>query len=125
MGFKFRSKSAHDLFNFFAFDPARDQVPSKFHRDWDDDDLYGLPKSASDHKESDAQIELSVIGTFDSGLGEDSAEIVAHDPETQRLFITNGETSTVDVLDISDPSNPKQAFPIDVSTINGVATGGP
>lgn len=73
----------------------------------------------------DSGIELSLLGTFDSGLGETAAEIVAHDPETQRLFVTNAEAETVDILDISDPKHPTKIGSIDVSVINGVETGGP
>ena len=77
------------------------------------------------HRGKGVDIELSQLATFDSGLGEGAAEIVAHDPETQRLFVTNSETKTVDILDISDPSNPTKINSIDVGEINGVETGGP
>ena len=36
-----------------------------------------------------------------------SAEIVAHDPSTQRLFVVNGAAHALDVLDISDIHTPK------------------
>ena len=73
----------------------------------------------------DNGVEVSLLGTFDSGLGEGAAEIVAHDPETQRLFVTNGEDASVDILDISNPKKPTKAGTIDVSVVNGSATGGP
>ena len=73
----------------------------------------------------DKRIELSLLGSFDSGLGEDSSEIVAHDPGTQRLFITNSDTKTVDIVDISSPKTPSRISSIDVSQINGVDTDGP
>jgi 2',3'-cyclic-nucleotide 2'-phosphodiesterase (5'-nucleotidase family) len=48
-------------------------------------------------------IGLNMIGTF---AGEDSeAEIVAYDPDSQRLFISKGK-SELDILDASDPTNP-------------------
>ena len=34
---------------------------------------------------NNSNIEMSLLGTFDSGLGEAAAEIVAHDPQSQRL----------------------------------------
>lgn len=49
---------------------------------------------------------LSVLGTFRAGpynLG--AAEIVAHDPSTQRLFVVNGADRTIDVIDMQTPSN--------------------
>ena len=63
---------------------------------------------------SDSSIELSVLGRFESGIFDESgAEIVAHDPSTQRLFVTNGDTGSVDVLSIADPSAPERLFSID------------
>jgi len=49
---------------------------------------------------------LTRISVYDSGLGEGAAEIVTYDPATQRTFVVNAETTTVDVLDLSDPENP-------------------
>src|SRR5918996_201010 len=72
-----------------------------------------------------SRIELSRLGTFASGLGEASAEIVAHDPATQRLFVTNSNAATVDILDVADPSQPVKLASIDMSVIDGMATGGP
>ena len=73
----------------------------------------------------DKRIELSLLGSFDSGLGEGAAEIVAHDPDTQRLFVINSETKSIDILDISSPKTPTRVAPIDVSAIDGVEQGGP
>lgn len=51
-------------------------------------------------------ITITKLGTYDSGIFDESAaEIVAHDPKTQRLFVTNAEDSAVDILDFSDPSS--------------------
>jgi hypothetical protein len=61
---------------------------------------------------------------FDEG----GAEIVAHDPESQRLFIANGSERTLDILDIADPSAPALVTQVDLSGfgagINGVGAGG-
>jgi len=72
--------------------------------------------SASDHEpllasvnlsENNMAIELNPIGTFQTGVfDEGAAEILAHDPITQNLFVINSDATTVDILDISDPSNP-------------------
>ena len=54
-------------------------------------------------------ISLAVIGTYESGIFDDSAaEIVAHDPATQRLFVTNAANGTIDILDISTPTDPQK-----------------
>ena len=67
-----------------------------------------------------AGIELKLLGSYDSGIfGGGAAEIVAHDPETQRLFVVNGANKTIDVLDASDPANPVFAFAIDITPFGG------
>jgi hypothetical protein len=50
---------------------------------------------------------LESVGTYASGLFDaGGAEIVAHDPRSQRLFVVNAEANSVDVLDVSDPASP-------------------
>jgi 2',3'-cyclic-nucleotide 2'-phosphodiesterase / 3'-nucleotidase / 5'-nucleotidase len=52
-------------------------------------------------------VELRVLGSYDhGGFARSAAEIVAHDPASQRLFVVNAEDSSIDILDISDPANP-------------------
>ncbi|MBN7795669.1 choice-of-anchor I family protein [Parahaliea mediterranea] len=68
---------------------------------------------------NDAGITLEQLGTYDATIGggfdEGAAEIVAHDPATQRLFVINANDSTVDVLDMSDPAKLALLFKIDVA----------
>jgi len=72
------------------------------------------------------QIELVPIGNFETGIFDESAaEIPAYDPTTRRLFVTNSNDNTVDVLDLSDPTAPTLVGSIDVSSLGGMATGGP
>lgn len=53
------------------------------------------------------QVALGVLGTYATGIYDESAaEVVAHDPGTQRLFVVNGADETVDVLDAADPTAP-------------------
>ncbi|MEW4531274.1 MAG: choice-of-anchor I family protein [Maioricimonas sp. JB045] len=44
------------------------------------------------------------VWTYDSGVGEGGAEIVAYDTKSRRLFVTNAETERIDVLDAADGS---------------------
>ncbi len=94
-----------------------------FCSDWHYGSWWGKHRPPREKKES--TIEASLLGTFDSGLGEGSAEIVAHDADSQRLFVTNSITKSVDILDISDPKNPTKVGSIDVNKVNGAMTGGP
>ena len=73
-----------------------------------------------------AQINIQPIGTYASGLFDESAaEIVSHDPNTQRLYVVNANSGNIDVLDINNSANPNPLFQIDVSpygdSANGVA----
>ena len=63
-----------------------------------------------------AQINVRPIGTYASGLFDESAaEIVAHDPNTQRLYVVNANSGNIDVLDINNPANPTHLFQIDTT----------
>ncbi|HVR36603.1 MAG TPA: choice-of-anchor I family protein [Methylomirabilota bacterium] len=67
-------------------------------------------------------ITLTPIGTYASGVfDQGAAEIVAHDPKTQRLFVVNANDATVDVLNITDPTDPTKIGTIDVTAFGTVA----
>ena len=70
----------------------------------------------------DGSLVLTPLGTYETGLLEDSAaEIVAHDPKTQRLFVVNAADSSLDVLDIADPNTLEYLGSVDISEYGGVA----
>ena len=56
-------------------------------------------------------INLTQIGTFNTGI-EGAAEIAAYDSVSQRLFVVNAEENRIDVLSLSDPTNPTLVFEI-------------
>ncbi|MEB3343149.1 choice-of-anchor I family protein [Okeania sp.] len=59
---------------------------------------------------------LRPLGTYETGLFDESAaEIVAYDSNTQRAFVVNANSATIDVLDISNPANPTRINQIEVS----------
>jgi hypothetical protein len=65
-----------------------------------------------------AGIELSALGTYHSDVFDASAaEIVAHDPATQRLFAVNAAAATVEVLDVTDPEAPVKLFDLVASGV--------
>lgn len=67
-----------------------------------------------------AQIVLTPIGTYSTGIFDaGGAEIVAHDPVTQRLFVVNAEANRLDVLDIRKPWAPARVSAIDLSPYGG------
>ena len=84
-------------------------------------DSAGKAESAIDNRQS--QLQLSVLGSYrptGNVFDESAAEIVAYDKRNQRLFVVNANASTVDVLDIRDPANPKRVQTID-ATVEGAS----
>ncbi len=63
-----------------------------------------------------SSIHLSVMGSYATGIFDESAaEIVAHDPEGQKLFVTNSNDNCIDILDINDPANIIKIGSVDLS----------
>ncbi|MBO6824966.1 MAG: choice-of-anchor I family protein [Sneathiella sp.] len=74
-----------------------------------------LAPAIPDAPDGTQELEFSKLGTFQG----EGAEIVAHDPDTQRLFVTNSEENTVDILDITDPENPSMVKQIPLGLTGG------
>ena len=68
-------------------------------------------------------IQLQELGRYTDGR-EDALEIVSYDVSTENLFITNGATDSIDIINISNPAKPKLIGHLDVvsygSTANSV-----
>ena len=80
--------------------------------------LFVAGRVAADQK----AISLTPIGTYASGIFDaGGAEIVAHDPKTQRLFVVNAQEASVDVISIRNPSRPKKIGQVDVKPFGAVA----
>ena len=47
-----------------------------------------------------------LIGAYDSGLGEGASEISAYDADSYRSFVVNAVEGSIDILDLSEPTNP-------------------
>src|SRR5688500_12735688 len=62
-----------------------------------------------------APLEMVPVGTYSTGLGSTSAEIVAFDPGTDRLFVSNAVTSTIDIVNARNPAQLAKLNSIDVS----------
>lgn len=64
-------------------------------------------------------IALRTIGRYATGIPFNgkvgAAEIAAHDPASQRLFIVNAVGNKLDVLDIRNPASPTKLFAIDLA----------
>ncbi len=64
---------------------------------------------------------LGLLGTWNSGLGEGATEIAAFDPASKRLFVVNATNASVDILDLSDLTDPQQITGLDVTPYGGGA----
>lgn len=70
-------------------------------------------------------LNLNLLSSFSNSItGSNSAEIVAHDPTTQRLFIANSIGGKLDIVDFMNPSTPTLMLSVPITTygnINSVA----
>lgn len=70
---------------------------------------------------------LTPLGVFASGSGEGGSEIVAVDPASDQMFITNGTANAVDIVNTADPNSPVKVASVDASSwgngIQSVAVG--
>ena len=77
------------------------------------------------HDHSRPGVLLSPLGTFKSGsFDQGAAEIVAYDSGTQQAYVTNSETSSIDVISIAKPEKPVRVNSIDLKPhglVNSVA----
>jgi hypothetical protein len=67
-------------------------------------------------------LSIAAIGSVAAGDYQASAaEIAAHDPETQRVFVVNAQLAQIDVVSIADPANPAIIGSLDVKPFGAVA----
>lgn len=70
-------------------------------------------------------ITMNLLASFSNSItGSNSAEIVVHDPTTQRLYIANSIGAKLDIIDFVNPSSPSLLSSISVTpygNINSVA----
>jgi hypothetical protein len=65
-------------------------------------------------------VRLTRLGTFRNGAyNTTAAEIVAHDPRSQRLFVVNGGNRTIDILDMRNPAELTRIAQISVPPEHG------
>ncbi len=70
--------------------------------------------------QDDPALTVNLLGTYASGIFDESAaEIVVYDSASQRLFVTNSNDNTVDILDGSDPLNPALISQIQLDSLGG------
>ena len=68
------------------------------------------------------EVTLTALGTYATGVFDDGgSEITAYDPATRLVFVVNSGSGTVDVVDISDPTQPERVDRLDTPGANSVA----
>lgn len=69
----------------------------------------------------DAAISLTPVGSYDTGqFDESAAEIVTYHAGTEQLLVVNALSGDIDLLDISDPTNPSKVGEVSAGTGNGI-----
>lgn len=70
-----------------------------------------------------ADISMTHLASYSTGLGELSAEICAYDSKTRRLFVINTEDGSLDVVNVSNPASPVRVerIPLSAGSPNSVA----
>ena len=58
-----------------------------------------------------------LLGTYATGSGSGSAEVVAFEASSDRLFVMNNVTDRVEIVDLSDPTAPTKTGEIDVAAL--------
>ena len=64
---------------------------------------------------TDTGMGLHYLGRWVSGSGIAGAEISAYDPATQRIYVTNGATNQIDIVNIANPAKPKKVKSVDLA----------
>lgn len=65
--------------------------------------------AASPIRTTEAQLSLTVVGTFRDGrIGVSAAEIVDYDPCQETMYVVNSVDDAIDVIDIGIPSSPNR-----------------
>lgn len=74
----------------------------------DDDDFEDTPKT----------LQLEKIGGYSSNVFlKSAAEIPAFDAASKRAFVVNAQSGKLDVLDLSDPKNPKKIAEVNATSV--------
>jgi len=78
--------------------------------------VFSSPNNSDVIQQKVKPIELRVLGTYSSGIIDDSAaEIVAYDAKSRRLFVTNASEDSIDIISIRNPRSPRKISSIDLS----------
>lgn len=85
------------------------------------DDNDPIPVKVEDEKVVEAtpnSIQSEYVSRYESGIFDQSAaEIPAYDAESQRVFMVNAEAGELDVIDLSDVTNPIKTHSISAQSI--------
>lgn len=66
------------------------------------------------------EVKLERLGSYATGVfNRGAAEIAAHDSISQRLFVVNGDSRTIDILDIRTPSRPALVSRVNIPEVWG------
>lgn len=79
--------------------------------------VTAAPAPQTGTPQGNSAISIQPLGSFTTGaFDEGAAEIVSYDPASERLFIVNALSATVDIVDISNPATPTLVNTIDATS---------
>src|SRR5690349_1473057 len=80
------------------------------------------PLLAAPAQQDTPALTLTPVGTYATGIFDEGAsEIVAYDFASQRLFSINAAATSVDILDLADPTTPTLISQIDATELGASA----
>lgn len=68
------------------------------------------------------EVELVHVSSFDPVVGSSTTEIVAHDPVSQRIFLTSSVQNRFDIADFSDPANIALIGSVNMAPYGGITS---
>ena len=66
---------------------------------------------------ADSGVTLEFVGRMNTSMGLAASEISAYDPESRRIFVTNGLTNRIDIFSIENPSEPVRMSSVNFDAI--------
>lgn len=77
---------------------------------------------SDDDEATPVSLSLSLLGRHETGQFEQSAaEIPAYDADSRRAFVVNAQKGALDVIDLSDPANPRHVGEIETRSLRAGA----
>lgn len=83
--------------------------------------VVASPLHASPLPSGPQALSLNLVGRYETGVFDgEAAKNLAHDKASQRIFVSNASTNTLDVIDVADPASPLLVQSVDLTSHGAV-----